>query len=116
LFGNVLADMVNNRPTPENPDSKYPNLTYDESQVSAYVSDFWLRNSSFLRLKTVELGYDLPQGFLGKMGVENARIYVNGFNLLTFDSLKWFDPEGDEDRAAHYPQNKIYNLGINVTF
>ncbi|MCM4162662.1 MULTISPECIES: TonB-dependent receptor [unclassified Arenibacter] len=116
LFGNVLSEMLENRPTPNNPNSKYPNLTYDESQVSAFVSDYWLMNSSFLRLKSMEIAYDFPSDIVNKIGLDGFKLYINGFNLLTFDNLKIFDPEGDADRASFYPQNKVYNLGINITF
>jgi TonB-linked SusC/RagA family outer membrane protein len=118
LFGNVLKEMADNRPTVDNPNSKYPNLTYDNSQVSALNSEFWLRNASFIRLKNVELGYTLPSGLLERIGIKGSqpRIYMNGFNILTLDKLKWFDPEGDSNRGEFYPQNKIFNVGVNVTF
>ena len=115
LFGNVLEEMVKNRPTAKNPNSKYPNITYDNSQVSAFDSEFWLRDASFLRLKSLELGYRLPSGILNKVGIKDFRIYVNAFNMFTIDKLKWFDPEGDQDRGQFYPQNKIFNLGFNIT-
>lgn len=115
LFGNVMQEMADNRPTADNPGSKYPNLTYDAAQVSAQTSEFWLKNASFIRLKNVEIGYALPSGFLKKVGISGARLYVNGFNLITLDKLKWFDPEGDADRGSFYPQNKIFNVGFNIT-
>jgi TonB-linked SusC/RagA family outer membrane protein len=115
LFGNALQEMAENRPTPENVNSKYPNLTYDASQVSALTSEFWLKNASFIRLKNVEIGYAVPRNLLKKIGVEGVRFYVNGFNILTIDKLKWFDPEGDADRGSFYPQNKIFNAGFNIT-
>lgn len=116
LFGNVLQEMFENRPTPDNPDSKYPNLTYDDSQVSALPSEFWLEDASYLRLKNIELGYSLSENILSKFGINGLRFYLNGFNLLTFDKLKWFDPEGDSNRGYFYPQNKVFNIGINLTF
>lgn len=115
LFGNVLTEMVTNRPTADNPNSKYPNLSYDESQVSALQSDFWLRDASYIRLKNIELGHDLPDNLVRKLGIQKARFYINGFNLITIDKLKWFDPEGTTSRGANYPQNKIYNIGFNIT-
>ena len=115
LFGNVLVEMANNRPTATNTNSKYPNLNYDEAQVSALRSDFWLRDASFIRLKNVELGYKLPKTMTDKIGINGLRVYMNGFNLLTIDKMKWFDPEGVEGRGANYPQSKIYNIGLNMT-
>jgi TonB-linked SusC/RagA family outer membrane protein len=116
LFGNVLKEMVDNRPTQDNLSSKYPNLTYDNSQVSALDSEFWMKDASFIRLKNVEVGYSLNKNLSDKIGVNGLRIYVNGFNIFTMDKLKWFDPEGDADRGTFYPQNKIFNAGLNVTF
>lgn len=116
LFGNVLSEMAHNRPGPDNPDSKYPNLTYDNSQISALSSEFWLKDASFVRLKNVEIGYTLPGSALEKMGIQALRVYANGFNIFTIDKLKWFDPEGEADRGYFYPQNRIFNFGVNVTF
>lgn len=115
LFGNVMQEMADNRPTADNPNSKYPNLTYDASQVSAQTSEFWLKDASFLRLKNVEIGYTIPSTVVKKIGIAGARLYINGFNILTLDKLKWFDPEGDADRGSFYPQNKIFNAGISIT-
>ena len=114
LFGNVIKEMAENRPS-VNPNSKYPNLASDESEVSALVSDFWLKNTAFLRLKNIELGYNFNKKTTDKLKLEGLRVYLNGFNLITFDNLGWFDPEGDSDRGTFYPQNKIYNIGINIT-
>lgn len=114
LGGNIIQEMADNRPS-KDPNSKYPNLCSQESEVSAFISDFWLRDCSFVRLKSLELGYNLSQEFARKLRIEGLRIYASGFNLITIDKLKWFDPEGDTHRGAHYPQNKIYNIGINIT-
>jgi len=114
LFGNVIKDMAENRPSID-PNSKYPNLASDESEVSALVSDFWLKNTTFLRLKNVELGYNFDKKITSKLKLNGLRVYLSGFNLFTLDNLGWFDPEGDSDRGAFYPQNKIYNIGINIT-
>jgi TonB-linked SusC/RagA family outer membrane protein len=113
VFGNVLQDMFDNRPHEGNPNSKYPNLTYDGSQVSALDSEFTMRDASYVRLKNLELGYTVnAENFF----LESMRIYVNGFNLLTFDKLKWVDPEGSDSRGRFYPQNKIFNVGVNINF
>ena len=113
LFGNILQDHFDNRPHEGNPNSEYPNITYDNSQVSALDSEWTHRDASYLRLKNLEVGYTLS---IERMNISNVRIYANGFNLLTFDKLKWFDPEGDDERGRFYPQNRIFNLGVSVTF
>ncbi|HUX59483.1 MAG TPA: TonB-dependent receptor [Bacteroidales bacterium] len=116
VFGNVLQDVFDNRPWSGNPDSKYPNVTYDASQVSALNSEFNLMDASYLRLKNMELGYNFSKNSLQRLGIADLRIYMNGFNLITFDKIKWFDPEGDDSRGRFYPQNKIYNVGLSITF
>ncbi|MEJ7676205.1 MAG: hypothetical protein WKF59_26755 [Chitinophagaceae bacterium] len=99
-------------------DSKYPILPLLDTRtdVSGLSSTFWLRDASFVRLKTLELGYSLPQSLLSKIRISGLRIYLNGNNLFTIDKLKIYDPEGSDERGNFYPQSKIYNLGLNLTF
>lgn len=77
-----------------------------------------VRNASYLRLKSAELGYTLPKTLISKIGVNSMRVYINSYNLLTFTSLKYLDPEhpGNEDFGYMYPLNKSYNIGFNITF
>jgi len=112
---NVLQDLLDNRYTEGSMDSKYPTLPL-QSGVNSLSSTFWLYNTSYLRLKTLELGYDLPRGLLSRVSIDAARIYVNGSNLLTFSKMKLFDPETNDLDGFFYPQSKIYNIGLNITF
>lgn len=80
----------------------------------------WVENSSYVRLKNIEIGYSLPSGLLKKVGLGSARIYVNGYNLLTFSKLHpGEDPEtptwNDSDNEP-YPLMKTFNGGINIKF
>ena len=75
-----------------------------------------MKDASYFRLKNLELGYNFSEKFLQKLNIGDFRIYVNGYNLITFDKIKWFDPEGDNDRGEFYPQNKIFNVGLSITF
>jgi len=109
---NSLEDVIVNRWRPGSTDSKYPRLLTTGQQVST----FWLKNAQYLRLKTLEIGYDLPQKWLTKFKINSLRVYVNGNNLFTIDQLKWFDPEGISNMGDFYPQSKIYNIGFNVSF
>lgn len=118
---NQLEDVIVNRYTPGSMDSKYPRLPTVEYSASAgepsgLPSDFWLIDSSFGRLKTLELAYNLPEEFLSRFKIQSMRLYLNGQNLFTIDNVKWADPENTSQTAAYYPQSKIYNLGINLTF
>lgn len=79
------------------------------------------RNASYIRLKNMEIGYKLPKPALKLLKMQQARVYVNGYNLLTFSAIKEMDPEyrGAENGAAAqymYPMNRNYSFGINVTF
>jgi len=75
-----------------------------------------LQNASFLRFKTLQVGYNLTEPILKKLGLSSARIYLNGNNLLTISEIKWFDPEGDNERGSFYPQSRIFNLGVDLSF
>jgi TonB-dependent starch-binding outer membrane protein SusC len=112
---NALQDLLDNRYTEGSMNSKYPTLPL-QSGVNSLSSTFWLYNTSFLRLKTLELGYDLPQHLLSKVSINAAKIYANGSNLLTFSKMKLFDPETNDLDGFFYPQSKIFNVGINITF
>jgi hypothetical protein len=82
-----------------------------------------VQNSSYMRLKTVELGYTLPKNVLSKVNLKNFRVYVSAYNLLTFTKLKNADPErqGGESSTAYvdyysYPVNKTYTIGASIKF
>jgi TonB-linked SusC/RagA family outer membrane protein len=117
---NQLEDVIVNRYTPGSMNSKYPRLPTLEygnfGEVDGLPSDFWLRNATYVRLKTLELSYSLPQKLLSKVKIQSLKIYLNGNNLFTIDNLKWADPENTSITGDYYPQSKIYNLGINLTF
>jgi TonB-linked SusC/RagA family outer membrane protein len=116
-IANFPSSWADNRWSPTNPNGTYPRVddrsgTYFSNQRST----FWLRNTSFLRLKNVQLGYNFSQSVASKLKVHAIRLYVSGFNLLTFTSLKDYDPEGQNETGYFYPQQKIYNIGANITF
>lgn len=80
-------------------------------------STYYLRNTDYIRLKSLEVGYNLPDKLLARIGgINNFRIYVNGFNLITWDKFKLMDPEASNQSGQYYPQTRIYNFGLNVTF
>lgn len=112
---NALQDLLDNRYTEGSMNSKYPTLP-QQSGVNSLASTFWLYNTSFLRLKTLELGYDLPHSLLSRVKIDDAKIYLNGSNLFTFSKMKLFDPETNDRDGFFYPQSRIYNLGVNITF
>lgn len=117
--GNYFSSWADHRWSPNNPNGTYPRAdvrTSSSINEGLFKNDFWLQNTSFLRLKNVELGYTFSDALLSKIGVKSARLYASGFNLLTFTKAKDVDPEGDSANGQFYPQQRIYNLGINVNF
>lgn len=81
------------------------------------TNSFFLRSTDYIRLKTFEIGYSLPKDLLKKwIGIQYLRIYANGFNLLTWDKFKLMDPEASNAAGDYYPQARIFNFGLNLTF
>ncbi|MCW3106660.1 MAG: SusC/RagA family TonB-linked outer membrane protein, partial [Segetibacter sp.] len=78
-------------------------------------STWWMRDGSFMRLKSLEVGYTIPQRLLKRMQISNFRIYFNGLNLITWSTFKLWDPELGGN-AFSYPIQKVFNGGINVNF
>jgi TonB-linked SusC/RagA family outer membrane protein len=101
---------------------KYPANRYNPGfnhSDYAVQSTFWLHNVKYLRARTLELGYTLPAGLLHKSKiVQKARVYINAYNLFSFDNLKQYniDPEVIDDNSLQHPQNKVLNVGCNLTF
>lgn len=91
----------------------YPRLTVGTNINNQRASSFWLKNGSYLRLKNAELAYSLPQRWISCVKIDRARIFVNGTNLLTFTGLDRVDPEVV---AWDYPNQRVFNLGINLQF
>ena len=117
--GNFFSSWADNRWSPDNPEGTFPRVdvrTSSSINEGLNRNDFWLQNTSFLRIKNLEFGYTVPQTFLEKIGLQSARLYVNGFNLATFTELEDIDPEGDSGNGQFYPQQKIFNVGVNVKF
>ncbi len=85
---------------------------------NGYASTYWNPNVWYLRLKNIELGYTLPKNLTLKAGIQSFRVYVGGYNLLTFapSSVDGMDPEGSALYGMYYPQMKTVNLGFNVEF
>lgn len=91
---------------------KFPIAAYNEQ---AYQNTFFHVNTSYMRLKNLEVGYTFQKGFLSKVGIGSARVYVNGYNLYTWNSNRiWGDPENMGFMG--YPLTRTYNAGLNVNF
>jgi hypothetical protein len=108
---------ANNYWTPENPDARFPRPT-KYSLLNIQSSDRMLIDGSYLRLKNIQLMYQLPSAILRNTFIERLGMYVSGTNLLTVSKLnEWnLDPETMPGRANYYPQTALYTFGINVQF
>ena len=93
----------------------WPRLSTSSVSNNAQTSTWFMRDGSFLRLKSAELGYKLSQKLVKRAGFKEARIYVNGTNLLTWSKFKLWDVEQGSS-ALNYPIQKVYNLGLRITF
>lgn len=117
--GNFYSSWADNRWSPTNTSGTYPRVdTRTSASVNGglYNSTFWLNDASFLRLKNVELGYNLSKNLLSRVRMQSFRLYVNAFNLFTITKVKDYDPEGDNASGQFYPQQRIINVGVNVGF
>jgi hypothetical protein len=108
--------------TPENADeAEFPRLTSNPTTVnsgSAYMSDFWLIDARYVRLKTINIGYQLPNRLVPK-SINNIRFYLTGYNLLTWTSYSKYqqDPEISTNTAGDaYLNQRVVNLGVQVGF
>lgn len=115
-IGNYLLEIHDNRWTIDNPSSVHPRIANRSDQYYSGGNTYWFRNTDYVRLKNVELGYNFPAHLSEKVGVRNLRIYANGLNLLTWDKFGAFDPESNSSTGQYYPQARIISTGINVTF
>ena len=116
-WGNVFDDYVGNYWSLDNPNpnAKYPRLSWNGNSNNNRPSTFWLRDGSYLRLKTLEVGYTLPKNISRVLYMNNIRIFFIGTNLLTFSSFKMWDPEMGSSTGQQYPLSKSYTLGLTVT-
>ena len=116
-IGNALIDLLKDRWTEENPNpnASYPRLSYGGNSNNYRASSFWLRNGSYLRLKTLEIGYNLPQKWVNKIYSKNIRVFFIGTNLLTFSDFKLWDPEMGSTTGTHYPLTKSFSFGFNIS-
>ena len=82
-------------------------------------SSLWVRDASYIRLKNIQLGYTFRNSpFLKKLGLSNVNLYVSGYNVLTFDKLKFVDPEAPTNggNSNQYPISKMYTMGLKLNF
>ena len=113
---------------PWNPNTEWVSGYYPATGHSFNIGTTGIQNTSYIRLKTLELGYSLPKKWLGKVGVKDLRVYANAYNLLTITGIKNMDPErpGHQGGANNgtetsilfynYPVNRSFNFGATLKF
>ena len=116
-IGNYFEEFARNRWTPDHPTDEYPRaFNREEEYWISNNNTYFLRDASFIRLKTVEIGYRLPHHLTSGLRLQDLRVYASGFNVLTWDKLKLLDPEARTDNGAYYTQQRVFNVGASVTF
>jgi len=120
---NMLKDVYYNHWTEENKDAKYPAV---DNVISTKISDYYVYNGSYIRLKNIRFAYNLPVNKLGIGWLSRGQIYVSGQNLLTITNYPWWDPEVNSKGGGSsinqgldyysYPTNKGFTFGVNLTF
>lgn len=123
-FGlNMLKEVYYNHWTPENTNAKYPKIT---SNLNMFFSERIVEDGSYLRLRDIQLAYNVPVNKAGIKWLANASVYISGQNLLTFTKYSWWDPEvnslGGENSLKQgidfttYPMSKSVTVGVKVGF
>ena len=110
-------EIHRDRWTPTNTDAWYPRFTYKETRNSGRLSDYWLQDASYLRLKNIQLGYTLPKKWISRLRMDQLKVYVSGDNLFTKTNFYYaFDPETATTSGGNYPQIKTFTFGLSVKF
>lgn len=125
--GNVLsivADPANRwipasysgNPATENPNARFPRLTYGSNANNERNSTFWLENGRYLRLKNVQITYDFTSPFFKKIGLQGCQLSLIGDNLACWDGVKLWDPAQATGNGAVYPLQRVFTLQANLQF
>ncbi|RPD50717.1 SusC/RagA family TonB-linked outer membrane protein [Paracnuella aquatica] len=117
-FRGSVSKYALDRWTVDNPSQNvlFPRLSMGLNSNNTQPSTWWQREASYLRLKTAELGYTLPKNLTQRARINTFRVYVSGFNLLTWSKFKYWDPELGSGNGAAYPIQRNLYLGLNMNF
>lgn len=117
---NATWEWLTDSWTPDRPNARLPIVTESNygSKINYQPSTFWLRDGSYLRMKNIQLAYELPAKWLSKAKLSRVNIFLNAENWVTFSKYKDFDPETIVNASTiyHYPMLKTINGGVNITF
>lgn len=120
---NWFDDITNVKVT--NPGTNVPRAMYNDPNDNNRISNRYIEDGSYLRIKNITFGYNLPRNLIKKISLENVRVYANIQNLHTFTKYSGYDPEVGASTASsnvygldngRYPSPQIYSFGINLSF
>lgn len=114
--GNTYAYVAVDSWTPANPNARFPRFLPGAAQNNRALSDFWIHDASYVRLKNLQFGYTLPEKLMRRAGLGTCRFYFSGVNLFTLTEMKNFDPEAPIGDLRYYPQQKTFSFGVNLNF
>lgn len=116
--GNAYAYNLDDRWTETNQDpyAFWPRLTYGPNKNNYRASTWWKKDMSFLRCKTIEVGYTFPKAWFERFYVKSCRVFVSGNNLFCLSDFKLWDPELGTNDGLKYPMNRSVMFGIDVNF
>ena len=100
----------------DNSKARYPRMHNSRNANNDVLSDWWLVDGSYLRLKNLQLSYTVPQSITSKIKVSKLMVYLAGTNLWTLSHYKYLDPENPGVNNGYYPQQHTYSVGVNMTF
>lgn len=118
-IGNYLKYSYDNRWSIDNPSGTDPRLSSrnDTYFTSTFANNTYnLFNKDYIRLKNLQLAYTVPKNITDRYKIGTLRFYVNGNNLLTFNKYKIFDPEATASNGVYYPQSRVLNTGLSLSF
>ena len=108
---------ISGDPSTENPNAKFPRLSYGANNNNDQASTFWLRDGSYVRLKYIQISYLLKKPWMQAIGMNSATISLIGDNLWIWDKGdKIFDPAQASGNGATYPLQRVFSLQVNVSF
>jgi TonB-linked SusC/RagA family outer membrane protein len=119
---NIFREYYDNRyipatadnPTPDNSGAKYPAVIAGNNPNNYRTSTLYMRDASYIRLQTLEIGYSLPKTWMERIKISNIRLFASGNNLFVFDNIKITDPEMNQ--TGSYPKQMTVNFGAQIDF
>ena len=125
IFPSNYSTSVLNAWTPTNIDATVPALQKTLTNNEGRTSTYFVEDGSYLKIKSIQIGYSFPKNLSNRVGINNVRLYVQGQNLFTFTNYTGMDPEsvnsstsnkGVDFQGMLYPHSKAVNFGLDINF